>query len=86
MADLAGALGARPTWLTQPAAQTPVPPKPQPPQKPAGRTGVYRPPAPGPKPAPTPGQRLDQLKALRDEGKITEEEYASRRQDILEQL
>jgi hypothetical protein len=85
-ADIGAALGARPKWLDQQAPQTPPPPKPQPPQKPAGRTGVYRPPAEGPKTPPTPGQRLDQLKVLKDQGKITEEEYASRREEILKQL
>jgi hypothetical protein len=87
IADMAGALGARPRWIEQPAPQTAPPPKPQAPQRPAGRTGVYRPPAGDQAPKQlTPGQRLDRLKTLKDQGKISDDEYNSRREQILKEL
>ena len=85
IADLFGAFGVRPTWWNLPPKEgEEIPTDTAPVQRPAPP-----PPAPAPAPTPTrltPGQRLDQLKALKDRGSLTEEEYQARREEILKEL
>ncbi|MFW5839794.1 MAG: SHOCT domain-containing protein [Planctomycetota bacterium] len=95
IADVAGALGARPTWYgesggasasdAKPAkvAAKPAAPAPRPPARPTPAKGQSQ---LTPSGGLTPSQRLDRLKALRDQDKITEEEYKAKRNEILEDL
>ncbi len=87
IADTAGLAGVRPTWQDQPApagAQGRAPSQ-TPPGSPAPRREKVQAELKGPQPA-TPGQRLDRLKSLHDQGKLSDEEYQKKRQEILKEL
>jgi hypothetical protein len=88
IADSAAAAGVRPTWQDQPAptggARQAAPPR-RPTAPPAPRREKVQAQLKGPEPA-TPGQRLDRLKSLHDQGKLSDEEYQAKRKEILKEL